>query len=215
VPAPIGPRGLSEAAEGATVRHPNRSKTPRGGAKNDNLPVTQGSLFTRDFPLEGVMEEQTWKALSAATLEGARVRLEALLAPLARQRAPNEAETEAHLVFPLIEQVLGWAHWLPQQNQSATGREGGEGCQRRLRRVPTRATRASRPRTILRTFGRTGVFSNGLMFGKLPQQGGLQGSLCRSTPKLREYRCPDQKPDFWRCSPGQVTMDNPRRPGEK
>ena len=56
MPAPIGPRGLSEAAEGATVRHPNCSKTPRGGAKNDNLPVTQGSLFTRDFPLEGVME---------------------------------------------------------------------------------------------------------------------------------------------------------------
>ena len=46
-----------------------------------------------------------------------------MLAPLARQRLyPNEAETEAHLVFPVLEQVLGWADWLPQQNLSATGR---------------------------------------------------------------------------------------------
>ena len=44
------------------------------------------------------------------------------MAPLARQHSPNEAETEAHLVFPVLEQVLGWTDWLPQQNLSATGR---------------------------------------------------------------------------------------------
>ncbi len=84
--------------------------------------MIQGGLFTRDFLLEGVTTEATWRALSADTLERARARLEALLAPLARQRAPNEAETEAHLVFPVLEEVLGWADWLPQQNQSAAGR---------------------------------------------------------------------------------------------
>jgi hypothetical protein len=69
--------------------------------------MIQGGLFTRDFLLEGITEEPAWRALSADKLDTARARLEALLAPLVRQRAPNEAETEAHLVFPVIEQVLG------------------------------------------------------------------------------------------------------------
>ena len=84
--------------------------------------MIQGSLFTRDFLLEGITAEPAWQALSAESVEHARLRLQALLAPLVRQRAPNEAETESHLVFPVLEQVLGWADWLPQQNQSATGR---------------------------------------------------------------------------------------------
>ena len=84
--------------------------------------MIQGGLFTRDFLLEGVTAEPAWQALSADTLESARAHLEVFLAPLARQRAPNEAETEAQLVFPVLEQVLGWIDWLPQQNQSATGR---------------------------------------------------------------------------------------------
>jgi hypothetical protein len=84
--------------------------------------MIQGGLFTRDFLLEGVTAEPTWQALSAGTLASAHARLEGLLTPLARQRSPNEAETEAHLVFPVLEQVLGWADWLPQQNLSATGR---------------------------------------------------------------------------------------------
>lgn len=84
--------------------------------------MIQGGLFTRDFLLEGVKAEPAWRALSTDTLESARSRLELLLAPLVRQRTPNEAETEAQLVFPVLEQVLGWANWLPQQNQSAKGR---------------------------------------------------------------------------------------------
>lgn len=84
--------------------------------------MIQGGLFTRDFLLEGVKAEPAWCALSADALETARLCLAALLAPIVRQRSPNEAETEAQLVFPVLEQVLGWADWLPQQNQSATGR---------------------------------------------------------------------------------------------
>jgi Eco57I restriction-modification methylase len=90
--------------------------------ESDRLPMIQGGLFTRDFLLEGITAEPVWRALSADVLERARARLEALLAPLVRQRAPNEAETETHLVFPTLEHVLGWAEWLPQQNQSAAGR---------------------------------------------------------------------------------------------
>ncbi|MBA3811309.1 MAG: hypothetical protein H0X27_06640, partial [Caulobacteraceae bacterium] len=84
--------------------------------------MIQGGLFTRDFLLEGVTSEPAWRALTDARVEAARERLGGLLAPFARQRAPNEAETEAGLIFPALEEVLGWADWLPQQNQSAAGR---------------------------------------------------------------------------------------------
>ena len=84
--------------------------------------MIQGGLFTRDFLLEGVTAEPAWRALNVARVEAARARLSALLVPFARQRAPNEAETETQLIFPALEQVLDWPDWLPQQNQSAAGR---------------------------------------------------------------------------------------------
>lgn len=84
--------------------------------------MIQGVLFTRDFLVEGVTSEPAWHAITEGRLEQVRERLSALLAPFARQRAPNEAETEAQLIFPALEQVLGWPDWLPQQNQSAAGR---------------------------------------------------------------------------------------------
>ena len=84
--------------------------------------MIQGGLFTRDFLLEGVKSEPAWRALTDARLKQARECLNALLAPFARQRVPNEAETEAQLIFPTLEEVLGWPDWLPQQNQSAAGR---------------------------------------------------------------------------------------------
>ncbi|MGI8475135.1 MAG: hypothetical protein ACR2OO_01990 [Thermomicrobiales bacterium] len=85
--------------------------------------MIQGGLFTRDFLLEGVLAEPAWRAFGDAEVEAARARLTALLAPFARQRAPNEAETEAQLIFPVLEQVLKWPDWLPQQNLSAAGRQ--------------------------------------------------------------------------------------------
>ena len=84
--------------------------------------MIQGGLFTRDFLLEGIIAEPVWRSLSVETVEATRARLSEVLAPIVRQRTPNEAETEAHLVFPVLEQVLGWPDWLPQQNQSAVGR---------------------------------------------------------------------------------------------
>jgi len=84
--------------------------------------MIQGGLFTRDFLLEGVCGEPAWLALSAHDVAAAKTRLEALLAPIIRLRNPNEAETEKELVFPALEQVLGWPDWLPQQNQSKAGR---------------------------------------------------------------------------------------------
>ena len=70
--------------------------------------MIQGGLFTRDFLLEGIIAEPVWRSLSAETVEATRARLSEVLAPIVRQRTPNEAETEAHLVFPVLAQVLGW-----------------------------------------------------------------------------------------------------------
>lgn len=84
--------------------------------------MIQGSLFTRDFLLEGVTTEPVWRALTEVQVHIARIRLVDLLAPFTRHRNPNEAETEAQLIFPVLEGVLSWADWLPQQNQSAAGR---------------------------------------------------------------------------------------------
>ncbi len=84
--------------------------------------MIQGGLFTRDFLLEGVTTEPAWRALTDLHVAAARARLIALSTPFASQREPNEAETEAQLIFPALEDVLDWPDWLPQQNQSASGR---------------------------------------------------------------------------------------------
>lgn len=84
--------------------------------------MIQGGLFTRDFLLEGVMGEPAWRALGDALVEAACRELTDLASGLLRQRAAHEAETEAALIFPALERTLGWADWLPQQNQSARGR---------------------------------------------------------------------------------------------
>ena len=71
--------------------------------------MIQGALFTRDFLLEGIAAEPAWRTWPAEAVAGSRACLQALFAPLVQQRSPNEAETEAQLVFPVLERVLGWA----------------------------------------------------------------------------------------------------------
>ncbi len=83
--------------------------------------MIQGGLFTRDFLLEGVTTEPAWHALTGDHAGASKARVGALLSDFAARRAPNEAETEHGLIFPILEE-LGWSHILPQQNQSAGGR---------------------------------------------------------------------------------------------
>ena len=84
--------------------------------------MIQGGLFTRDFLLEGVLDEPVWKALDEDHVLVARERVETLLRRIIDQKAPNEAETEKQLIFPLLE-AIGWTdHTLVQQNLSAVGR---------------------------------------------------------------------------------------------
>ena len=83
--------------------------------------MIQGSLFTRDFLLEGVTNEAAWHGLTSQTTRTVHQQLAALLLPIAQQRTPNEAETEAQLIYPVL-RLLGWDQMLMQQNQSVSGR---------------------------------------------------------------------------------------------
>ena len=85
--------------------------------------MIDGGLFTRDFLLDGIKGQAAWSSLSEADVAAARAAISTQMTPLAAQRAPNEAETESQVIRPILERVLGWADWLPQQNQSAMGRD--------------------------------------------------------------------------------------------
>lgn len=78
-----------------------------------------GALFTQDYLLEGITRSPTYAAVSSAEL---RNRLKALLSAFPHRSAPNEATTEADVVWPVLE-LLGWSSWLTQQNLSGSGRQ--------------------------------------------------------------------------------------------
>lgn len=84
--------------------------------------MIQGGLFTRDFLMEGVTEEDAWRSLSAERVATARDEILGCLSRLTAHQNPNEAETEKELIFPVLK-AIGWDHVLPQQNQSALGRQ--------------------------------------------------------------------------------------------
>jgi hypothetical protein len=82
----------------------------------------QGSLFTRDFLLEGIAEIDEWKALPPADLDAFRAAVASALADFPVRGEPNEAQTEHDLIIPVL-RSLGWTQFLPQQS-AAKRREG-------------------------------------------------------------------------------------------
>ncbi len=83
--------------------------------------MLQGSLFTRDWLLEGVKESGPWQALDAGEVAAARSIIAARLDDLRKRSNPTEAETEHKLVWPVIS-ALGWAHVSVQPNMTPKGR---------------------------------------------------------------------------------------------
>jgi hypothetical protein len=69
--------------------------------------LIDGRLFTRDFLLQGIRETQTWSAVDDDALAVWSRSAKAMLNALAARKNANEAETEADLVYPLLER-LGW-----------------------------------------------------------------------------------------------------------
>lgn len=83
--------------------------------------MIDGRLFTRDFLLEGIRGTAAWAALNAAATDQLWHQAKALVEKLAARKAPNEAQTELDLVYPILE-LLGWADRDAQPNVSIKAR---------------------------------------------------------------------------------------------
>lgn len=83
--------------------------------------MIDGRLFTRDFLLEGIRETESWKALDEAVYADFKQNADHLARNLAARKAPNEAQTEDDLVYPLLE-LLGWTDRDVQANASVKAR---------------------------------------------------------------------------------------------
>jgi hypothetical protein len=81
----------------------------------------QGLLFTREFLRHGIADTPAWEALTEDAVAGFRARVLELFQVFPVNGAPNEAQTEADLIFKILE-ALDWAHYLPQQSASARRR---------------------------------------------------------------------------------------------
>lgn len=79
--------------------------------------LIDGRLFTRDFLLEGICETESWRVLDEQGLSSWRDKASSMLASIAARKNANEAETEADLVYPLLES-LGWTDRDPQPSLS-------------------------------------------------------------------------------------------------
>lgn len=81
----------------------------------------RGSLFAGDFLRETITASAEWRAFDDSALEAFARDVEALFARFADAAAPNEAQTEDDLIWPVLER-LGWTAGLRQQNLSPRGR---------------------------------------------------------------------------------------------
>ena len=86
--------------------------------------MVRGGLLTRYFLEDGIREVDAYRALNPAEVLAFAETVRDHWRNLEDMRRPNEAETEAEFIFPLLDE-LGWHH-LPQQDP-------GEG-----RTLPTR-----------------------------------------------------------------------------
>ena len=82
----------------------------------------QGALFTRNWLTEGIAESPEWQALDDELVQRRWVQAQALLSSLAGRKKPTEADTEEHLIYPMLE-LLGWEHKSVQQNMTTRGRK--------------------------------------------------------------------------------------------
>jgi len=81
----------------------------------------QGSLFTRDFLLQGIAETDEWQALKPAEVEAFRKAIADIFATFPITGEPKEPQTEDDLIVPVLK-ALGWTQYLRQQ-PSAKRRE--------------------------------------------------------------------------------------------
>jgi hypothetical protein len=85
----------------------------------DPTTIIAGALFTRDYLTQAIAEDSDWAEVDPDPLAAD---LRDLVARFPTDGAPNEAQTERDLIWPILRR-LGWTAHLEQQNLSATGRE--------------------------------------------------------------------------------------------
>ncbi|MDE0406652.1 MAG: restriction endonuclease, partial [Alphaproteobacteria bacterium] len=73
-----------------------------------------GALFARDFLENSVEGMPEWKALDEAELDGLAADLRAIFSGFPVSGAPNEAQTEDDLIWPVLERI-GWTDHLRSQ----------------------------------------------------------------------------------------------------
>jgi hypothetical protein len=84
--------------------------------------VISGSLFTRDFLLEGIVRTEQWTSLSQEDLDALKRRLTDIARAFLANASPNEAATERDLIYPVLE-ALGWGDIDVQPGLSPKGRK--------------------------------------------------------------------------------------------
>ena len=88
---------------------------------NTDLPV-QGGLLTSGFLADSIRDMADWQDFQDKELLQFENDLRGIASGFPASQAPNEAQTEQELIFPVL-RVLGWTDTLPQQNLSPKGRE--------------------------------------------------------------------------------------------
>ncbi len=83
--------------------------------------MISGSLFTRDYLLEGIARSEPWKALADSEVAKVKAALSKQAKTLLAINNPNEAQTEKSLIYPVLE-LLGWSDIEVQQTLSTKGR---------------------------------------------------------------------------------------------
>ena len=86
---------------------------------SDPLLFVSGGLFTTDYLTHGLRQTAEYLAVDVPRL---RARLSALVVALPQAAAPNEAQTEDDLIWPVLS-ALGWTDALRQQNLTVAGRD--------------------------------------------------------------------------------------------
>ena len=83
--------------------------------------MLEGSLFTRDYLVEGVRETAAWRRLGEAELAALADKLRHALAGFSPSATENEDVTKQDLIYPVLD-TLGWASRLGEQRTERKGR---------------------------------------------------------------------------------------------
>lgn len=81
-----------------------------------------GNLFTRDYLVDGIVKSDQWSSLTDVEFAQIRADISQIFERFRKIHAPNEAQTERSLIYPILE-LLGWKEIEVQQNLSTRGRK--------------------------------------------------------------------------------------------